>query len=128
MVPGLVLSHSCDIDKYDEQKHKLAGNAQKRWPVQMVPLMTPSGFDKGTLGDVRAGRHHRYFLLPKEGPHQDLLADFWLAQPVPLLVVKSLQRVATLSEEYLAKLWTHAFVVTTRKKPSEVFQGGRLAS
>lgn len=128
VVPGLVFSHSCDIDKFDEEKHKLDGNARKRWPVQMLPLLTPASFDTSVLGEVRAGRHRRYFLIPKESRHQELLADFWLAQPIPLLVVKSLTRVATLSDEYLAKLWTHAFVAITRRNPSEVFHGGRLAS
>lgn len=128
VAPGLVFSHSCDLDKYDEEKSKLDGNQRKRWPVQMLPLVSPATFDRATLGDVRAGRQRRFFLLPKEGRHQELVADFWLAQPVPLLVVKSLNRVATLSDEYLAKLWTHAFVTMTRKKPSDVFQGGRLAS
>jgi hypothetical protein len=60
-VPGLVLSHSCDIDKFDEMKAKLDGNTQKRWPVQMLPLLTTADIDKGALGDVRAGRHRRYF-------------------------------------------------------------------
>lgn len=127
-VPGLVLSHSCDIDKFDEVKHTLTGNQRKRWPVQMLPLMTPAALDKGALGDTKGGRHRRYFYIPKEGHHQELVADFWLAQPVPLVVLKRLQRLATLSDEYLAKLWTHAFVAISRKEPTDVFQGGRLAS
>lgn len=126
--PGLVLSHSCDIDKFDEEKHKLAGNVRKRWPVQMIPLMSPAAMDQGALGDTKAGRHKRYFYIPKEGHHQELVADFWLAQPVPLVVLKSLQRLATLSDDYLARLWTHSFVAISRKQPTEVFQGGRLAS
>jgi len=127
-VPGLVYSHSCDIDKYDETKHSLTGNQKKRWPVQMIPLLSPKNVDAGALGDVKAGRHRRYFYLPKESPHHELVADFWLAQPIPLLVVQGLQRVATLSDEHLAKLWTHSFVAVSRKDPARVFQGGRLAS
>lgn len=127
-VPGLVLSHSCDIDKYDEEKAKLNGNQRKRWPVQMLPLLSTADLSKGALGDVKAGRHRRYFYIPKEGPHQELVADFWLAQPVPLLVVKALTRLGTLSDDYLARLWTHAFVAISRKNPVEVFKGGRLAS
>lgn len=128
VLPGLVLSHSCEIDKFDELKDKLTGNEQKRWPVQMVPLMNLGALDDGQKGDVKAGRHRRFFYIPKEGRHHEMVADFWQAQPVPLLVVKGLNRVATLSDEYLAQLWTHAFVAVSRKKPSDVFQGGRLAS
>jgi hypothetical protein len=126
--PGLVISHSCDIDKFDELKAKLTGNGRKRWPIQMVPLMSTAALDAAQIGDAKAGRHRRFFYIPKEGRHQELLADFWLAQPVPLVIVQTLTRLGTLSDEYLAKLWTHAFVSISRKKPADVFEGGRLAS
>jgi hypothetical protein len=127
-VPGLVLTHSCDIDKYDEVKGKLSGNQKKRWPIQMLPLLSPADLDKGALGDTKAGRHKRYFFIPKEDRHQELVADFWLAQPVPILDIQKLTRLATLSEEYLARLWSHAIVAVSRKEPQRLFEGGRLAS
>lgn len=126
--PGLVLSHSCDIDKFAEIKGTLSGNQRKRIPIQMLPLLSLSSVDATMLGDVRKGRHKRYFFIPRENQHQELVADFWLAQPIPIMVVQKLSRIATLSDEYLAKLWTHSFVSVSRKDPAQVFQGGRLAS
>lgn len=125
--PGLIMSHSCDIDKYDEVKHQLNGNQKKRFPIQVAPLFGLGHLDASQAGDVRAGRHRRYFYLPQEAPHHEMVADLWLTQPVPLLSVRRLTRAATLSEEYLARLWVHAFVTHSRKDPRDVFVGGQLA-
>jgi hypothetical protein len=56
-----------------------------------------------------------------------MVADLWLTQPVPLVIVRRLPRAATLSAEHLAKLWAHSFVTMSRKDPADVFIGGQLA-
>lgn len=127
-VPGLVVSHSCDIDKYDEVKHRLGGNEKKAWPVTVVPLLSPDQMDEGVLGDVRAHRHHRYFHLPHEGPNQELVTDLWRIQPVPRMALMRLDRVGTLSDDYLHRLWAALIVVFTRVDPQSLQQENRLAS
>lgn len=126
-VLGLVVSHSCDIDKYDEVKHSLTNNEKKRWPIQVAPLYNLSSLDPSTAGDARSGRHRRYFYLPQEGSHSEMVADLWLTQPVPRVIVTGCQRLAALSAEHLARLWGHAFVTMSRKDPADVFIGGQLA-
>lgn len=124
---GLIVSHSCDIDKYDEVKHQLTNNEQKRFPILVAPLYGLGSLSKDDAGNVRAGKHRRYFYISPEGRHNEQLADLWLTQPVPLLVVRSLPRLASLSREYLAKFWAHSFVTLSRKDPADVFVGGQLA-
>lgn len=125
-LPGLVTSHSCDIDKYEEEKHGLSGNQKKAWPVSVAPLFSLETLSAGQAGDVRSSRHRRFFHIPREGPNREMMADLWFEQPVPLVLLLPLSRMATLSPEWLARLWTHAFVGLTRKDPAEVFVGGQL--
>jgi hypothetical protein len=124
---GLIVSHSCDIDKYDEIKHTLGNNEKKRFPILVAPLYGLGSLTKEDAGNVRAGRHRRYFYVPAEGRHNEQVADLWLTQPVPLVIVRGLPRLATLSREHLAHFWAHAFVTLSRKDPADVFRGGQLA-
>jgi hypothetical protein len=126
-VHGLVVSHSCDIDKFAELKHQLTGNEQKRFPILLAPLYNLASLDASAAGDARVGRHRRYFYIPPEAPHHEMVADLWFTQPVPLVVVQRLARAATLSDGHVAKLWAHSFVTMTRRDPKDVFIGGRLA-
>lgn len=128
-LPGLVVSHSCDVDKYEAEKHKLDGNAKKAWPVTLVPLLSPEHLEDRLLGDVRAHRQYRYFHLPREANHQELVADLWQMQPVPRIAVQRLDRIATLSDEYLRRLWAALIVLFTRVDPGAlVKEEDRLAS
>lgn len=127
-VPGLVVSHSCDVDKYDEVKHRLEGNAKKSWPITMVPLLSPDQMDETVLGDVRAHRQHRYFHIPREAQHQELVADLWRIQPVPRMALMRLERVGTLSDDYLHRLWAALVVLFTRVDPQVLLEENRLAS
>jgi hypothetical protein len=127
VVPGLVLTHSCDVDKFDKLKPNVAGNERKRYPLTVAPLLPAAEFSNGVIGDIRAGRHKRFFLLPAEEGHPAMVADLWSMQQVPLLEVKRLKREATLSPEHLAKLHVHLFVLFSHRNPDEVFTGGRLA-
>ena len=128
-LPGLVVSHSCDVDKYDEDKRSLEGNVKKAWPVTVVPLLSPAQLDEGVLGDVRAHRQYRYFYLPREAQHQELIADLWQMQPVPRIAIQRLERMATLSDDYLQRLWAALIVLFTRVDPGAVLSDGeRLAS
>lgn len=123
---GMIVSNSCDIDKYDEIKHTLNNNERKRFPISVAPLYGLGSLSVSATGDVRAGRHRRYFYVPPEGRHNEQLVDLWLAQPVPLVVIRGLTRIATLSKEHLAKFWAHAFVTMSRKDPADVFIGGQI--
>lgn len=127
-VPGLVLSHSCDVDKYDEVKHRLGSNEKSAWPVTLAPLLSTNQMDEGVLADVRAGRHHRYFHLPHEGTHQELIADLWRIQPVPRMAITRLERVGTISDDYLHRLWAALVVLYTRVDPTTLLKGNSLAS
>jgi hypothetical protein len=65
--PGLVVSHSCDIDKYDEIKDRLAENEKKRFPILLAPVLGFGDLDPSLRGEVKSGRQRRYFYLPAEG-------------------------------------------------------------
>jgi hypothetical protein len=102
---GMIVSNSCDIDKYAEVKHTLTNNERKRWPISVAPLYGLGSLSASTAGEVRAGRHRRYFYLPQEDRHNEQVVDLWLIQPVPLVVIRGLTRIGTLSREHLAKFW-----------------------
>ena len=128
-LPGLVVSHSCDVDKYIEKKDSLDGNTKKAWPVTMVPLLSPAQMEDDVLNDVRAHRQYRYMHLPREARHQELIADLWQMQPVPRMAVLRLDRIATLSEDYLHRLWAALIISFTRVDPGVLLkEGERLAS
>lgn len=128
-LPGLVVSHSCDVDKYIEKKDSLDGNTKKAWPVTMVPLLSPAQMEEDVLSDVRAHRHYRYLHLPREAQHQELIADLWQMQPVPRMAVERLNLIATLSEDYVNRLWAALIISFTRVDPGVLLQKGkRLAS
>jgi len=125
---GLVISHSCDIDKFREERPKLATRARNAWPVTLAPVYGLENLDAGQAGDVRAGRHRRYFHLPSEAKIPELMADLWMQQPVPIVRVLALKRRATLDPEWVARLWLHIFVTTSRRNPKDVFVGGTLGA
>jgi hypothetical protein len=128
VLAGLVTTNSCDLDKYTELRDSLTRNQRLAWPVTVAPLYGLEDLDRAAAGDVRAHRHRRYFYLPREAPQPEMMADLWLQQPVPLSVITRLNRLATLSDEWLARLWLHAFITFSRRDPKDVFVGGTLSA
>lgn len=128
VLPGLITSNGCDLDKYWELREDLSRNQKLAWPVTLAPLHGLEGLDHGAAGDARGNRHRRYFYIPAEGQQPEMVADLWLQQPVPLALVQRLERRATLSDEWVARLWLHAFVTFTRRDPEDVFVGGTLSA
>lgn len=123
---GLITSNSCDYDKFAETRNKLERNQMLRWPLAVAPLSDLSIVSPAAAGDVRNYRHLRYFYLPREGSQSQQMADMWHEQPVPIVTLERLERIACLSDEHLLKLWTFAFVRRTRLDPADVFKGGEL--
>jgi hypothetical protein len=127
-LPGLITSNSCDLDKFAKERPKLERNQMLSWPATVAPVYDLDSLDAGGAGDVRGDRHRRYFLLPREGQQPEQMADLWLQQPVPICELERLPRLATLSDEWLRRLWLHAFVTLTRRDPKAVFVGGTLSA
>jgi hypothetical protein len=125
VAPGLVTSHSCDIDKFESISDR---NARLRFPLTVAPVVGLDTVDAEVAGNVRADKHRRFFYLPREGPFSERMVDRWWQQPIPLVLLRELKREATLSDEHLARLWEFDFVSFSRRDPKRVFIGGTLAT
>jgi hypothetical protein len=124
---GLITSNSCDYDKFVELRAKLDRNQRLAWPLSVAPLSGLEILSSAAAGDARAGRHRRFFYVPRESSLQEQIADMWHEQPIPIVILERLDRVASLSDESLFKLWAYTFVRRTRLDPADVFKGGQLS-
>jgi hypothetical protein len=120
---GVVTAHSCDCDKfYSACDRGASEDIQATWPIMIAPAHSPDLLVGGQAGDARAGRMPRYFHLPEEGEIDELVVDLAREQAVPAPTLAGLDRVASLSQETLHKLYVHLWVLRTRLKPEDVFK------
>lgn len=124
---GLITSHSCDCDKFFALREKgLPEEIEMTWPIMVAPVHSPDDLLGGQPGDARAGRMPRYFPLPAEGDHPDLVVDLWREEAVPAVTLLELDRQACLSRETLLAAYVHLWVLRTRLPPKDVFKEGAL--
>jgi hypothetical protein len=122
-LPGIITSHSCDFTKFLAEREK--GSQIDRFPLLVAPLIRTSQFDdKGTAGHARGGRVARYFHLGSELPlsDEDQYVDFWFMQPVAVLELLDITRVASMTDawqQYLQRSLDRFFAWEDRKAPVE---------
>lgn len=102
---GMITSHDCVCDKYLNPRTPLSEEAAAEFPVSVAPVHPLELLTGDRQAAVRGNGMPRYFLLPAEGEMPDLVADFYLEQPVRIVQVLDCARATSLSPEWLARLW-----------------------
>jgi hypothetical protein len=125
---GLVLQHDCDCDKFLKPRTPIPEEQQPAWAITVAPAHPISDLTGGRPKAVREGNMSRYFWLPAEGDVDELVADLWLEQPIPIVQLLERRRVASLSDDWRLRLWAQVFDLRTRLDPADVFAGGRLSA
>lgn len=116
VMPGLVTSHSCDATKFFELRATTpTGPVVESWPVTMAPIHDPALLIGGNARHAAAGRMKRYFPLPDLPDHPPMVADLYLEQPIPAVLLLGLERVASLSDDYQTRLGVHIVALRTRR-------------
>lgn len=120
---GVVTSHGCDCERYTRRRDQGADDVfLETYTVQVAPLIHTVDFDAGVLGDIRRGRVRKYFAIPADDEHPEVLIDLHLEQPVPVAELLDLHRETSLSDETWAQLVVHQFVLQSRLNPDDVFR------
>jgi hypothetical protein len=125
---GLVLAHDCDCDKFLKPSTPIPEDQRPSWAVSVAPVHPISVLTGGRPRAVREGKMVRYFWLPEENTMEELVADLWLAQPIPCIQLLAAERAACLSDEWRHRLWTQLFKLQTRLDPADVFKEGSLSA
>lgn len=122
--PGMVTSHSCDLDKYGVAASRgVTGPLLHEWPVTVAPVLQAVSLTGGQAGDALKGRMPRYFPLPSDGNAPDYVVDLWLEQPVPFEDIASTRRLASLTDDGQRSLWIHSLWLRSRMKPRQLAIG-----
>lgn len=125
---GLVTAHSCGCDKFFVKQEKgLDEHLEATWPIMVAPVHPPELLVGGQAGDARSGRIPRYYYLPAEDSHPELVVDLWREEAVPALTLLALDRQATLSRDSVLGLYAQLWWLRTRLRPDDVFKPGALA-
>jgi hypothetical protein len=119
--PGVITSHSCDFTKFLAEQAKGSSNID-RFPLLVAPLIRRDQMpNKSIAGSAAADRVPRYFYVPDdEDDSKDLFVDFWFMQPVAVLELLGIGRVASMTDEWQACLQRgldRFFSWEDRKKP-----------
>lgn len=125
---GLVTTNSCDCDKFFAAQEKgLSDDLAATWPIIVAPAHPPELLVGGQAGDASKGRMPRYFPIPAEDDHPELVVDLWREEAIPAVELIGLQRQACLSRDNLLALYAHVWWLRTRLRPDDVFQEGALS-
>lgn len=125
---GVVTAHSCDCDKFFSFREKgLAEELEATWPIMVAPVHDPELLVGGQAGHARKGEMPRYFPIPSEGDHPELVIDLWREEAIPAVTLIELDRQACLSRETLLALYAHLWWLRTRLRPEDVFKEEALS-
>jgi hypothetical protein len=123
---GLVVQHDCDLDKFLKPRTPLSDAERDAFAVTVAPVHPIDDLSGGRPKAVRAGDMSRYFHLPAEDDHDELVADLWLEQAVRMVDLLECDRMASLSDEWRERLWAQIFKLRIRLDESKVFVKGGL--
>lgn len=101
---GMITAHDCVLDKYLVPNRITQAEAQ-HFMVSVAPVHPLDLLTGDRPANARAGRMPRYFYLPAEGERGELVVDLWLEQPMRFADILSRQRVTSLSDQWLGRLW-----------------------
>jgi hypothetical protein len=124
---GVVTSHGCDNEGYFRAvEREEAPRIVNTHPVHVAPIYTDLAYLEadGKLNQIKSGAVRRYFYLPEEDPLPEAVIDLFYEQPVPAVVLESLERRGSLSKDYWEYLLVHMWVRRSRMEPEDVFIGG----
>jgi hypothetical protein len=107
-MPGIVVSHSCDLDKPDAKY------------VLVAPLVPMATIQSEHQGAVRTGSNVSKMFIPGCDELGEGCLDFRLILPLPLTFVRGSKRVASMSDEARELLWARLVAFFTyRNMPPE---------
>lgn len=119
---GMVLSHSCDCDKYFAELERDRVPEPDCWPVTVAPIHEISELDAGKAGDARRNRIKRFFYLPAEGGFDEMVVDLWFEQPIPIVQLDPDGRLTSLSDDWVKRLHIQMWELRTRIKAEDAFK------
>jgi hypothetical protein len=120
---GMVVSHDCDCDKFFSERDRGRLPEPDRFCVAIAPTYPLSELQGGRAGDARAGRIRRFFPLPAEDEHPEMVVDLWFEQPIPMTELLDRERIGSLSEEYVRRLHIQIWELRTRIAAEKVLRG-----
>jgi hypothetical protein len=102
---GMITAHDCVCDKYLNPRTPLDEEAAARFTISVAPVHAVDALTGDRRAAVRSNNMPRYFYLPEEDGRPELVADLYLEQPVVFAAVLEQPRLASLSPEWLGRLW-----------------------
>ena len=127
-MPGLVISDDCDADKFLKPRTPLTGAEISNFVLTIAPVHPIAELTGGRPKAVRDGKMKRYFLMEEDHGHEELVADLWLEQPIPVVEILERDRIACLSGEWRRRLHVQLWELRTRIPAEKAFKKAVLTS
>lgn len=102
---GMVISHDCECDKFLKPSTPLTDQEREAWRLTVAWVLPIDALAPDRRKLVREDRMPRYLHLPAENDIPELVVDLWLEQPVRMLELIALERLASLSTDTRNRLW-----------------------
>jgi hypothetical protein len=104
-LPGMVISHDCECDKFLRPRTPLTPERRDAWRVTVAYAHPIDMLSGGTAKAARDDATPRYLHLPAEAEIPELVVDLWSEQPVRMVELLDCDRIASLSTESRNRLW-----------------------
>ena len=108
LLPGIVISHDCDLDKPRENSK-----------VLLAPIASLETLDPATRFTVLEQKHLALLPLPAIPEIGDSYADLRLVTSVPRDLVPDSERLSSMNENSLERLYAQLFKFIMRKQPPQ---------